>query len=164
MTATRAILLIALSLVFSVSSARLGAQGATTSAEIDRTLWAAISASVANDDIDAMRAGYHPAAVLVSNKGTVPIAQALAGWGKDMEAAKKTGRKASVAFKFSKRQDDPATAFEVGLFRYSVTNGGKTTHSYVHFEALLTKAGKKWQTLMERQLDAATEAEWNTLH
>ena len=57
--------------------------------EIDRDVWAPVSASVANDDIVAMGRVYHPAAVLVTKAGTKPIAAALDGWGKDIVAAKK---------------------------------------------------------------------------
>ncbi len=134
-----------------------------TSLEIDATLWSPIAASVANADIVAMGRTYHPGAVLVSDKGTMPIARALDGWGKDMIAAKKTGQKATVEFKFSKRQDDATTAFEQGMFKYVTTVDGKSTASYRHLEALLVKVGTKWKTLMERQLDAGTEAEWNAI-
>lgn len=162
MPSTRIIplLVASLSLVFTVP--RMHSAASPSSLEIDAQLWSAITASVVNDDIVAMGRTYHPSAILVSNSGTKPIAQALAGWGKDIAAAKKAGTKANVIFRFSKRQDDAESGFESGIFRYSTTTqAGVATVSYRRFEALVTKRGGKWLMLMEHQLDAATEADWN---
>ena len=60
---------------------------AQSTAEIDRQVWQAVAASAANHDIVAMGRVYHPAAVLVSNSATTPIAAALERWGKDMVTA-----------------------------------------------------------------------------
>lgn len=137
---------------------------AQSTAEIDRQVWQAVAASAANHDIVAMGRVYHPAAVLVSNTGTTPIAAALERWGKDMVTAKATGAKASVAFRFTRRQDDATTAFEAGAFRYATTDkAGVETPGYVRFEALLVKTPEGWRMVMERQLDAITEAQWNAL-
>jgi ketosteroid isomerase-like protein len=107
---------------------------------------------------------YHPAAVLVSNTGTTPIASALERWRKDMVTARANGAKASVAFRFTRRQDDATTAFEAGAFRYATTDkAGVETPGYVRFEALLVKTPDGWRMVMERQLDAITEAQWNAL-
>jgi hypothetical protein len=111
-----------------------------------------------------MAAIYHPDAVLVGDNGTVPIAEQLARWGRDMEAAKREGKSASVAFRFTARQDDRKTAFETGMFKYSVTApSGEETSYYVPFEQLLVKKDGKWLILMERQLEAADEAAWAAL-
>lgn len=135
-----------------------------TSAEIDAQVWSAVAASVVNDDIVAMARTYHPAAVLVTNGGTKPVAAALDGWGKDMVVAKKNGVRAKVELRFDKRQDDAATAFEAGAFKYSTTDrAGKSASRYTRIEALLVKTNGRWQTLMERQLDPITEAAWNQL-
>ena len=135
-----------------------------SSATIDADVWAPVAASVVHDDIAAMGRAYHPDAVLVSNDGTRPISQALAGWGKDMVTNKAQGIHATVEFRFTKRQDDAETAFEVGVFKYSVTDSsGKSTPSYRQLEALLVRRGGKWRIVMERQLDAVTEAAWNAL-
>jgi ketosteroid isomerase-like protein len=142
----------------------LGSQAASTSAEIDAQVWAPASAAVAGHDIAALGRTYHGAAVLVSTTGTQPIAKALDGWGKDMVTAKQAGTRAAVAFRFSKRQDGAETAFESGIFRYATTTrAGITTPTYTHFEALLIRNGGRWLFLMERQLGAATEKEWDAL-
>lgn len=135
-----------------------------TSADIDRDVWTAISASVVSADIGAMGKTYHPAAVLVSNAGTKPIAQVLEGWGKDMVTAKKDGIRATVELRFSKRQDDATTAFEVGIFKYTTTDrAGVSKSAYTQFEALLIKTNGKWQNLMERQRDPSTGAAFDAL-
>lgn len=135
-----------------------------TSAAIDADVWKPIAASVVNDDIGAMGRTYHPDAVLVSNDGTRSIASALAGWGKDMVANKAKGIRATVEFRFTKRQDDTETAFETGVFKYTVIDkAGVSTPSYRRLEALLVKRQGKWRIVMERQLDAVTEATWNAI-
>jgi len=134
------------------------------SAEIDAQVWKPIAASVANHDIAAMTRAYHPAAVLVTNDGTRPVSSALAGWGKDMDAMRKAGTQARVELRFDHRQDDSTTAFEGGAFKYTTTDkAGKSESRYTRMEVLLTKEGGRWRTLMERQLDPITEADWNRL-
>ena len=135
-----------------------------TSTAIDADVWAPIAASVVHDDIAAMGRTYHPDAVLVSNDGTRSIASALAGWGKDMVTNKAKGTRATVEFRFTKRQDDTETAFETGVFKYTVIDkAGVATPSYRRLEALLVKRQGKWRIVMERQLDAVTEAAWNAI-
>jgi len=135
-----------------------------SSAAIDADVWAPIAASVVHDDIAAMGRTYHPDAVLVSSTGTRSIATALAGWGKDMVANKAKGIRATVEFRFTKRQDDAETAFETGVFKYTVTDkAGVSTPSYRRLEALLVKREGKWRIVMERQLEAVTEATWNAM-
>ncbi len=136
----------------------------TTSREIDRDVWSVISLTVVESDIKGMAATYHPDAVLVGDSGAVPIAEQLAKWGRDMEEAKNDGSSASVSFRFTSRQDDRTTAFETGMFKYTVTAAsGAETSYYVPFEQLLVKKGGKWLILMERQLEAADEAAWAAL-
>lgn len=135
-----------------------------SSAAIDADVWAPIAASVVHDDIAAMGRTYHPDAVLVSNDGTRSIATALAGWGKGMVDNKAKGIRATVEFRFTKRQDDAETAFETGVFKYTVIDkAGLRTPSYRRLEALLVKRQGKWRILMERQLDAVTVAEWDAM-
>ena len=144
--------------------ARPAPGSAQPTAEIDRQVWQALSASAVAGDIVAMGRVYHPAAVLVSQKGTSPIVTALDRWGKDMATAKANGTTSSVAFRFTLRQHDATTAFEAGAFRYATTDkAGVETAGYVRFEALLVKTDAGWQMVMERQLDAITEREWNAL-
>jgi uncharacterized protein (TIGR02246 family) len=140
-------------------------QASATGAAIDADVWTPVAASVVNDDIAAMGRVYHPDAVLVTADGTRPISQALAGWGKDMVTNKAKGTRATVALRFGKRQDDATTAFESGVFKYTVTDrSGTSTPSYRRFESLLVKSNGKWRVLMEHQLDAVTETAWNALH
>jgi hypothetical protein len=74
-----------------------------STADIDRQVWQAVAQSAADHDIAAMARVYHPAAVLVSQKGTMPIAEALDRWGRDMATSKRNGDRASVEFRFSYR-------------------------------------------------------------
>ena len=134
----------------------------STSAAIDADVWRPVAASVVNDDIVAMGNVYHPDAILVNSTGTRRISEALAGWGKDMVANKGKGIRATVEFRFTRRQDDAETAFETGMFKYTVTDrAGKSSLRYVRMEALLVKSGGKWRLIMERQLEATDEAGWN---
>jgi uncharacterized protein (TIGR02246 family) len=135
-----------------------------TSAQIDADYWSVIVASVVNDDIAAMGRTYHPEAVLVTAEGTRPIRDVLVGWGKDMAANKAKGTRATVVLRFATRHDDAETAFETGIFKYTLTDrAGKATPSYRRFEALLVKHDGKWRGVMERQLEATTEAAWDAL-
>jgi ketosteroid isomerase-like protein len=154
------LLLAAIVLVMLPQSA---AQSPTTK-EIDRDVWSVFSATVAGDDIAGMGKAYHPDAVLVNPRETTPISSALDRWGKDMVANKGKGIRATVEFRFTKRQDGATTAFEAGMFKYTtVEKGGAAKPGYYPFEALLTKSNGKWRVMMERQFDAVTEADWNKL-
>lgn len=136
----------------------------TASAEIDRQVWAVIRRTVDEDDIQGMASVYHPDAVLVSEKGTVPIADQLGKWGRDMEAQKLAGTRATVQFKFDLRQDGPQTAFQSGIFRYATRGQSEPEEVvYVRFESLLTKTSGGWRVLMERQLDVVDVAAWELL-
>jgi hypothetical protein len=140
------------------------AQPASSTQEIDRTVWSVISKTVAEDDIVGMGKLYAPDAVLVTPKETTPIKQALDRWGRDMVAAKGRGDRATVEFRFSVRQDNATTAFEAGMFKYTqITKAGVSKPQYIPFEALLVKTGGQWRMLMERQLPAVTQAEWDKL-
>ena len=135
--------------------------GETTSRDIDNQVWAVISRTVQDDDIQGMAAVYHPDAVLVSEKGTVPIADQLGKWGRDMETQKLAGTRASAEFKFDVRQDGPTTAFQSGVFRYATQGKSEPEQAvYVRFENLLIKQDGKWLILMERQLGLVDEADW----
>ena len=137
---------------------------ASSSAEIDRDVWSVFVATVAADDIVGMGRAYFPDAVLVSPKGTRPIKATLEGWGRDMVAAKARGDKATVEFRFSRRQDDSTTAFEAGIFKYTViARSGASTPKFYPFEELLVKTDGKWRVLMERQFDLVTEDAWDKL-
>jgi len=137
---------------------------AASSREIDREVWSVLIATVAADDIAGMGEVYFPNAVLVAPKGTAPIKETLERWGRDMDSAKAKGNKATVEFRFSHRQDDAASAFEAGIFKYTVIEkSGTSTASFSPFEMLLAKADGKWRVLMERQFAAVTQEAWDKL-
>ena len=147
-----------------VSVAPLAAGGQASEGEIDATVWNVISATVAANDLEGMAATYHEDAVLVSSRGTVAIADQLSKWGEGMERIRAEGRSARVAFRFSSRQDDEATAFERGIFRYAETDAdGVERPLFIPFEALLVKKGGSWLIIMERQLEATDERAWEAL-
>lgn len=151
--------------VVAASATSLAAQAAEpTGAAIDAQVWTAISTTVVEHDIKGMAAAYHPDAVVVTPKTTTPVAKALAGWGQGMEAMKKNGSRASVAFRFAQRLDGAETAFESGMFNYAVTDSaGATTRYIIPFEALLVRRDGRWRILMERQMPASDEAAWTAM-
>ena len=107
---------------------------------------------------------YHPDAVLVSPTGTRSIKDTLERWGRDMAAAKARGDKATVEFRHSRRQDDATTAFEAGIFKYTIiAKSGVSTPKFYPFEMLLGKTSGKWRVLMERQFAEVTEDAWDKL-
>jgi len=145
-------------------AAKTAAPGTEFTREIDRDVWAVFVATVATDDIVRMGDAYYPNAVLVNPRETAPIRDTLERWGKDMVAAKAKGNKAEVEFRFSKRQDGATTAFESGIFKYTVIEeSGARTSKFYPFEQLLAKANGKWRVLMERQFAEVTQAEWDKL-
>lgn len=155
---------VVLSSVLVFSPGAIQAQSTSQSVEIDRQVWSPIAATVAADDIVGMGRLYFPEAVVVTPKATTPIKAMLEKWGNDMVAAKARGDKATVEFRFSLRQDDSTTAFEAGMFKYTViAKAGTSTSQYIPFEALLGKSNGSWRVLMERQLPAVTQAEWDKL-
>jgi uncharacterized protein (TIGR02246 family) len=146
------------------ASSSAGEDEAKISSEIDDQIWSVVSRTVVDHDIEGMAAIYHPDAVLVNARGTVPIAPQLAIWGEGMETMKSEGATATVAFRFDSRHDNESTAFETGIFRYATTDAaGVESPSFVLLEALLIKQDGRWLILMERQLEATDEAAWNAL-
>jgi ketosteroid isomerase-like protein len=157
-------LAVALAIGLSFATTSLPSQPRSVSAAIDADVWAPVSASVVNKDIAAMGRVYHPDAVLVSSSGTQTLRSTLVRWGQGMVDDKAKGIRATVEFRFSKRQDDAETAFETGVFKYTaIDKAGKATPSYRQLECLLVKHQGKWVIVMERQLDAVTETVWNAL-
>ena len=151
----------------SSASAQGTAGGAATSAssgEIDRDVWSVFVATVASDDIVRMGSVYFPDAVLVTPRGTSPIKETLERWGRDMVAAQAKGNRATVEFRFSRRQDNATTAFEAGIFKYTVIEkSGASNPKFYPFEQLLAKTNGKWRVLMERQFAEVTQGEWDKL-
>lgn len=155
----------ALCLLAATSAGASQAPAASSStAELDREIWSVLVATVANDDIAGMGAVYFPTAVLVSPIGTTPIKETLVRWGRDMAAAKAKGNRASVEFRFTQRLDNVTTAFDAGLFKYTVIEkSGATSSKYYPFEILLAKTDGKWLILMERQFAEVPHAAWEKL-
>jgi len=140
------------------------AAAAPSSAEIDKEIWTTFVTTVAADDIVGMGQAYFPEAVLVTPRGTAAIKDTLERWGRDMVANKAKGSRAAVEFRFSQRQDGDTTAFESGIFKYTVIDkSGAATPKYYPFEQLLAKSDGKWRVLMERQFAEVTQAEWDKL-
>ncbi|HXT68249.1 MAG TPA: hypothetical protein VN700_00730 [Vicinamibacterales bacterium] len=137
---------------------------ASSTRDIDRDVWSVFVATVAADDIVGMGNVYLPNAVLVDPRATHPIKETLARWGKDMVAAKAKGNRATVEFRFSRRQDDATTAFESGIFNYTVIEkSGASNSKFYPFEELLVKTNGKWRVLMERQFAEVTRGAWDKL-
>ena len=148
-------------LFFSCNSALSDQQ---TSQQIDQDTWRVISQAVANADIEAMAATYHPDAVVVSGTETVPIKSALKNWAEGMKQATINGSTASVSFRFSMRQDNETSAFETGIFKYTaIDSKGNETTMFMGFETLLVKKNNRWLYMMERQLNETNEARWEAL-
>jgi ketosteroid isomerase-like protein len=148
-----------------LASAHAADQAKTPAAnEIDADVWNVIVDTVAKHDIVRMGSTYLPDAVLVTPKETKTIAKTLEKWGQDMVAAQAKGEIDTVAFRFSHRQDGADTAFETGIFKYSVMDKSGTTKAYYYpFEQLLIKKNGKWRIVMERQFAQVTQVEWDKL-
>jgi uncharacterized protein (TIGR02246 family) len=139
------------------------ATGAGSSKEIDADVWSVVAATVAAGDLNGMAATYHPDAVLVNSTMTASIKQTLVRWGEGMAKAKREGTRSTVAFRFTRRQDGPDTAFETGIFALTEVNAaGVSTTRYIPLECLLVKYNGHWRILMERQFDDSQRA-WEKL-
>lgn len=141
-----------------VTAANASAQVA---AELD-DYWAEVSRTVVDGDFEGYASLYHPDAVLVmQGRGTVPIAEALAGWKQLFDDTADGSAMADVEFRLTGRLNDATTAHETGIFRYVFEpQEGEPSVSMVHFEALLVKRHDRWLMVMEYQQDPATEEEW----
>jgi ketosteroid isomerase-like protein len=137
---------------------------ATSTQEIDKDVWSVIIQTVAADDIVRMGDVYFPDAIVVGPRGTKPIKETLERWGRDMVAAKAKGNRATVEFRFAQRQDDQTTAYESGIFKYTVIDkAGKSSSTFTPFQQLLAKTNGRWRVLMERQLSEVTQVAWDGL-
>jgi hypothetical protein len=128
------------------------------------SLYEELIRTVVENDFDGMAATYHKDAVLVSPKSTALISNVIPRWRADGEKLKASGGRATLSFRFKRRQVDETTAFEQGIFRYGTMDAeGKESIAFVHFEDLNLLIIGKWHTIMERQMGAATADEWNAL-
>ena len=136
----------------------------SSSQEIDAQVWSVFVATVATDDIVRMGNLYVPNAVLVTPRETAPIKATLERWGRDMVTAKAKGNRATVEFRFSRRQDGATTAFEAGIFKYTVIDkSGAASPKFYPFEMLLARTEGTWRVLMERQFAEVTQDAWDKL-
>lgn len=143
-----------------VCSAPLAAQDQNPNDELYRE----IIRTVIEADFDGMAATYHPDAVLVSRERTTAISEQIPRWREAGEAFANAGGRATVAFRFSSRVSGDVSAFDAGIFRYAqITAEGKETASYLFFENLSVTKHGRWLTMMERQKELATEADWLAL-
>ena len=144
-------------------AAQAAPPGADYSKEIDADVWNVVIATVAAGDLEGMAATYHPDAVLVNANTTASIKKTLIRWGEGMVKAKREGTHSTVAFRFTRRQDGPDTAFETGMFALTETTAaGVSTTRYIPLECLLVKYNGHWRILMERQFDDSQRA-WDKL-
>lgn len=134
-------------------------------AELDR-YWSEVSQAVGTGDFEAYRATCHPEGILVSGvRGrSSMLTEALARWKKEFDDTRAGERESSVAFRFSNRIGDDATAHETGIFRYAYRpKGGEWKVEFIHFEGLLLRKDGRWLILMENQKSVATPEEWASL-
>ena len=125
--------------------------------------WSEVSRTVKEGDFEGYSGLYHSEAVLVSTSAqtSYAIAQALEGWESGFLDTRQGNTEASVAFRFTQRLHDEATAHETGIFRYTLREAdGSETASMVHFQALLVLKEGEWLMVMEYQQHEATQAEW----
>ena len=128
------------------------------------SLYRALVKSVAEANFEAMAALYHPDAVLVTAKYSKPVSMVIPRWKAEGEKLKRDGGSAFLSFRFSSRLSGDNTAFDTGIFRYGTRDSkGSENIPYVHFQDLNVKSGNQWLTLMERQMDPASLAEWDAL-
>ncbi len=137
-------------------------------AELDQ-YWAELSRTVREGDFEGYAATYHEDAVIIfaagTNKTSLPIATALAGWKQGFMDTKTRKVNSDVSFRFSQRIGSETTAHETGIFYYTSGDGtGENQASHItHFEMLFVKRDGRWLGLMEYQKSNATEEEWEAL-
>ena len=128
--------------------------------------WTESSRSVREGDFEAYADSYHEDAVLVNGiRGTsYAISEALDGWKQGFDDTRDGKMSASVEFRFSERLISENTAHETGIFRYaSQMEGEEESVALIHFQSLTVKKEGRWVMMMEYQIAAATDAEWEAL-
>lgn len=127
-------------------------------------LFRTVIKSVIDNDFALMATTYHPDAVLVSPKKTTPITAALKRWQIEGNKLHAQGGRATLNFRFKKRIVNESTAFDVGIYRYSmIDKSGKEKVYYSQVSYLHVKKDNKWLTMMEHQTANATEEQWLAL-
>lgn len=135
-----------------------------TEAKDTNSLYERLILSVDKADFTMMASAYHPDAVLVKKDKTTPIRTALARWTKEGTTWAQQGGKASLEFRFSNRVVNETSSFEKGIYKYkTISKAGDEKVYLVHIENLSVRRNGKWLTLMEKQLESATQQEWDSL-
>ncbi len=129
--------------------------------------WIQVASAAAAGDIEAMKAHYHPDAVLVKPDTTISVTEAFRyRWKKEIFEVRDGKRKNKLDFRFSQRIGNDITAMERGIYYYNsieTASGEVLGDSYVHFETLLVKVDGKWVATMEFQKGEATFEQWEAL-
>jgi len=128
--------------------------------------WAEIKRSVEEGDFKAYSKSFREDAVVVFGESSrvVAASQALANWEKNFKKAKSGELKVELDFRFSERLTNPASAYEAGVFRYAeIPSQGEPKVAFMSF-AMLSKFDQgQWKTVMENQMQKASEESWNAL-
>ncbi len=131
--------------------------------ELDQ-FWNELSRTVQEGDLEGYAAAYHEDAVVVFGSiKSIPIKEALNNWAQgffDTKAGKATS---SLEIRFSERIGDETTAYETGMFYFTLKDdSGKFVEYYDHLKALLIKKDGTWLCVMEYQ-KPATKEDWEAL-
>ena len=134
--------------------------------ELDSS-WDEIKKSIKDGDFRKFKKMYHRDAILVNGikNSTYPIRSAFNGWEKGFRDTKADSIDANLELKFSQRIFDNSTAHEKGIFHYyTINKKGRTTDSFIYFEALWIKKQNKWFMLMENQISRTSKSEWDSFN
>jgi hypothetical protein len=145
----------------------LAAQVDPIEAELD-AFWAEVSRTVAEGDLEGMRATYHPDAIHVPWDSTSYTIQPISKAGDNLpESTARTRaglQQPNVEFRFTSRIHDETTAHEVGMVHFWRTlSNGERTDAYGLVDSYLVKKEGRWMILVEIQRWNFTEAEWDAL-
>lgn len=133
-------------------------------ADLDK-FWNKLSRTVEEGDLEGYAGAYHEDAVVVfGSNESVPIQKALDSWAQGFIDTKAGKASSNVEFRFSERIGDETTAYETGIFYFTLKDEtGKFVESYYNMEALLVKKDESWMLVMENQIAPATKEDWEAL-
>ena len=161
MTKTLKLLTFSLSYIFMLASQIVAAE---QTYETD-TMYRNLVSSVKNNDFDLMAEQYHRDSVVVSSKKTALLNDSIKRWRVDGEKLYADGGTASLEMRFKQRTINDMSAYETGIFHYQT----KDKHNkvlvsfYMHFADLNVKINDRWRIMMERNVKAATQQEFESL-
>jgi hypothetical protein len=129
-------------------------------AELD-AFWEVVVSSVENWDIDAQEATYHPDAISVTDHEASYRTRRIADLFAEARDAASVPPDATLAFRFSSRVHDEATAHEVGVYRFH--QAGEEPF-YGGVDSYLVKKDGRWLILLEiMRREGLAQAEWDAL-